>query len=376
AEVARWTEIPEREIEVGVDGCGVATFAVPLAALAGAFARLGSAAQRIFAAIRRHPEYVAGIERLCTDLIRATGGRVVAKVGAEGVYVATVPEEGVGIALKVEDGARRAVEPALLGVLKDLGLISAEEYASLERYAEPVLTNTRGEAVGVIRTVVSLEAARGRGGPCAGGRLGGARRGQPGTARRRARPGGAGRRSCRGRGGPAPELSLRRVPGGAERAGAVAGAASGAGGPADGRRWESVAGARGAGVRGSLRRAIRASARERGAAPPGHGTVDADRRVRESARAPGAGARGARALHRGAPRRVGRGAAAPLASTRRSQRGSDAGGGRSGVGGGVRGSARRAGGGRARSVGRGASSLGRAAADRLRMEWGCSSTTR
>lgn len=161
AEVARWTEIPEQEIGVGVDGCGVATFAVPLAALAGAFARLGSAAQRIFAAIRRHPEYVAGIERLCTDLIRATGGRVVAKVGAEGVYVATVPEEGVGIALKVEDGARRAVEPALLGVLKDLGLISAEEYASLERYAEPVLTNTRGEAVGVIRTVVSLEAARG-----------------------------------------------------------------------------------------------------------------------------------------------------------------------------------------------------------------------
>ena len=55
AEVSRWTEIPEQAIEVGVDGCGVATFGVPLAALAKAFARLGPAAQRIFAAIRRHP---------------------------------------------------------------------------------------------------------------------------------------------------------------------------------------------------------------------------------------------------------------------------------------------------------------------------------
>lgn len=192
AEVARWAEVPEKQIDVGVDGCGVATFAVPLEALAGAVARFGAvawsaerivtatagageadaagggapergaeAAARIVAAIRRHPEYVAGADRLCTDLTRATEGRVVAKIGAEGVYVAAVPAEGVGIALKVEDGARRAVEPALLGVLRELGLISAEEYDSLERYAEPVLTNTRGEAVGEVRAVVALEAARG-----------------------------------------------------------------------------------------------------------------------------------------------------------------------------------------------------------------------
>jgi len=160
AELARWTGIPEQRIEVGVDGCGVATFAVPIAALASAFARFTSTADRVVGAIRKHPEYVAGTDRLCTDLIRTTGGRVVAKVGAEGVYVAAVPEEAVGIALKVEDGARRAVEPALLGVLRELGLISEEEYASLERYAEPVLTNTRGEAVGGVRAVVALEAGR------------------------------------------------------------------------------------------------------------------------------------------------------------------------------------------------------------------------
>ncbi|HEX6938419.1 MAG TPA: asparaginase [Longimicrobiales bacterium] len=177
AEVSRWTEVPAARIATGVDGCGVVTFALPLTGLAGAFARFcaagagsaggagagaaGPGPTRLVAAMRRHPEYVAGTDRLCTELMRVTGGRIIAKVGAEGVYVAGVPAEGLGLALKVEDGAQRAVEPALLGVLRELGLLVAEEYAALERYAEPALTNTRGERVGSIRPVVALEAARG-----------------------------------------------------------------------------------------------------------------------------------------------------------------------------------------------------------------------
>ncbi|HEX7119981.1 MAG TPA: asparaginase [Longimicrobiales bacterium] len=205
AEVARWTEVPEERIATGVDGCGAVTFAVPLSALAAAFARFGAAAERgagaeepvagagepgagepgagggersgggrgrgagagasgparLVAALRRHPEYVAGTDRLCTALMRATGGRILAKVGAEGVYVAGAPAEGLGVALKVEDGAKRAAESALLGVLRSLELITADEYAALERYAEPALMNTRGERVGGIRPVVALEARRG-----------------------------------------------------------------------------------------------------------------------------------------------------------------------------------------------------------------------
>ncbi len=160
-ETSRWTGVPSSAISTGVDGCGVVTFGVPLSALALAFARLGAAAERgesgparIVGAMVRHPEYVAGTERLCTDLMRAAGGRIIAKVGAEGVYCAGAPGAGLGIALKVEDGAKRAAEPALLGVLRALELISAAEYVSLARYAEPVLLNTRGEEVGRLRPVV------------------------------------------------------------------------------------------------------------------------------------------------------------------------------------------------------------------------------
>jgi L-asparaginase II len=161
-EMARWAGMAVEEIGVAVDGCGVGTFALPLVRLGGAFARLATAARsgdrgpaRVLAAMARHPELVAGTGRLCTRLMQATGGRVIAKVGAEGVYCAAVMDPGVGVALKVRDGAKRAAEPALLEVLRVLGLLSTGESKELERYARPVVRNTRGEAVGELVARIS-----------------------------------------------------------------------------------------------------------------------------------------------------------------------------------------------------------------------------
>lgn len=164
AEVSRWTGVAPTQMATGVDGCGVVTFQVPLQALAVAFSRMARGAwggergpAEIFAAMARHPEYVAGTDRLCTDVMRVTGGRIIAKFGAEGVYCAAVPEQGLGIAIKVEDGARRAVEPALVGTLRALDLLTDAEHAALRRHGEPAIVNTRGEEVGRVRPVVRLE---------------------------------------------------------------------------------------------------------------------------------------------------------------------------------------------------------------------------
>lgn len=162
SEMARWCDVSESDIVVGVDGCGVATFAVSLSSLAGAFARLAGAAvagepgpRRVLDAMRAHPRLVAGTGRFCTALMEASSGRVVAKVGAEGVYGALVPDAGLGIALKVADGGRRAAEPALAAVLAVLDLLSPGELAELRTFTEPVLVNTRGEEVGVVRAVMA-----------------------------------------------------------------------------------------------------------------------------------------------------------------------------------------------------------------------------
>ena len=167
-EIAHWSSVPADRIDVAVDGCGVATFALPLNTLALTFARLAvttrspeSAAARLIHAMQAFPELVGGTGRLCTELMRTTRGRIFAKVGAEGVYCAGVPGAEIGVALKVEDGARRAAEPALIEVLRLLGLLTEEEMGDLDRYAGPDVKNTRGEIVGSLRSRIALETGHG-----------------------------------------------------------------------------------------------------------------------------------------------------------------------------------------------------------------------
>jgi L-asparaginase II len=142
-----------------VDGCGLPTFAIALDAVAEGCARFAAAAadgttaaSTVVTAMVDHPEFVAGTDRLDTDLMRAAGKRLFAKVGAEGFYCAGIPGMQLGIALKVEDGAKRAAEPALLAVLKRVDALRSAELEQLERYAQPKILNTRQEVVGHVRT--------------------------------------------------------------------------------------------------------------------------------------------------------------------------------------------------------------------------------
>lgn len=161
--LSKWMDVPAEDIEYAVDGCGLPTFAIPLDAVACGCARFAAAAAdgqpapaRLFQAMTEHPEYVAGTDRLCTDLMRAAGGSLFAKVGAEGFYCAGIPSQRLGIAIKVEDGATRASEPALIATLRDLNALGAAEVARLSRYAEPPILNTRGEVVGSIHAHVQF----------------------------------------------------------------------------------------------------------------------------------------------------------------------------------------------------------------------------
>jgi len=141
--VSHYTDVPTQDLGVAVDGCGVACFALPLRNMALAYTRLDGP---ILEAMTLHPELIAGEGRPCTEMMRAHPGRVVAKVGAEGVYSALLVREGLGVALKVEDGHSVASSLAIAAVLADLGL--KPQPASLLR--RPI-TNSRGETVGEMR---------------------------------------------------------------------------------------------------------------------------------------------------------------------------------------------------------------------------------
>jgi len=163
-EVAEWTGVERRSIGLGVDGCGTVAYALPLSAMALAYARFGAAGEPLAGWLRgamvEHPALVAGVGRLCTLLMETLPGRVVAKVGAAGIYCCTLPQLGWGIALKIHDGDGRASAAALVAVIQQVMRYNEGGEANLPdpvlAYAEPPISNTRGVAVGVLKAVGSL----------------------------------------------------------------------------------------------------------------------------------------------------------------------------------------------------------------------------
>jgi L-asparaginase II len=155
--VAEWAGLAPDEVARAVDGCGVTVFGLPLHAMALAYARLAEAARigealpsRIVRAMTRHPHLVGGTGRFDTLLMQAAPGRLIAKVGAEGVHAVGLVDRGIGVAIKVEDGAPRAQYPAVLACLQALGALPARVPAALAPIAVAVLRNTRDESVGAV----------------------------------------------------------------------------------------------------------------------------------------------------------------------------------------------------------------------------------
>ncbi|HEX8180158.1 MAG TPA: asparaginase [Pyrinomonadaceae bacterium] len=173
--VAAFAGVAVAELAVGVDGCGVPVFGLSVSAMALMYARLvappaefgedvRAACARIVRAVTTYPELVGGAgERLDTEVMRATRGAVVSKIGAEGVYTAGVRPcpawpQGLGLALKIEDGENMRARPTVvIEALRQLGVLDAEAHAALAPYAHFDLHNHRGELVGEVRAAFKLE---------------------------------------------------------------------------------------------------------------------------------------------------------------------------------------------------------------------------
>jgi L-asparaginase II len=174
---ADFSGVPLQQIAIGVDGCGVPVFGMPVRAMALMYARLVApesfdaatrdACQQITKAMIAFPEMVGGTkDRLDTELIKAAQGRLISKIGAEGVYTVGVlpsPEwpNGLGLALKIEDGDdHRARPPAVIEALRQLGVLAESELSALPSYAPITIRNRRGDRVGEARAAFTLEINR------------------------------------------------------------------------------------------------------------------------------------------------------------------------------------------------------------------------
>jgi L-asparaginase II len=151
------------QVQIGIDGCSVPAFAVPLFNAALAYARLcdpidqvparAAVCHTISQSMTSNPFMVGGPDSFDTFIMRHTAGRILSKGGAEGYQALGIMPgvlgsgfPGLGVIIKISDGdlsphSRPAGEshgharPAVaLEVLRQLGALTADETQSLVDY--------------------------------------------------------------------------------------------------------------------------------------------------------------------------------------------------------------------------------------------------
>ena len=143
--VSEFTGVDKEDIPIGIDGCGVPVHGLSVYNMALAWARLVNPI-----------EMIAGTGRLCSVLMSAAPGKIVAKSGAEAVYGFAIPELGWGMSVKTADGGSRATNAAVLGVLRQLHILNEKEWETLLPYEVRTLRNHRNDIIGEIKPAVEL----------------------------------------------------------------------------------------------------------------------------------------------------------------------------------------------------------------------------
>lgn len=174
-------------VQWGNDGCNLPAPALPLHLLGSMFAEFARAADvenhdgtngstsnsehvqgcaRVFRAMSRYPEMVAGEGRFCTALMRAYEGALFGKVGACACYGVGVRKSertrqlgakgAIGIALKIEDGNIDMGYAAVAEVLERLEIGSADTRKKLASFHKKEVLNTAGVVVGSVHYAFEL----------------------------------------------------------------------------------------------------------------------------------------------------------------------------------------------------------------------------
>src|SRR5512132_1961706 len=146
---------------VAGDGCGAPVVAMPLVAIARAFALLGApddlpraratAARRVVSAMTAHPYFVGGTGRFDTLVTERAAGGILVKGGAEGVCAAALLERGLGFAVKIDDGAKRAAETAMAALLARWADGDGALRETIAAFQATSVVDTRSLSVGSIR---------------------------------------------------------------------------------------------------------------------------------------------------------------------------------------------------------------------------------
>ncbi len=152
------------DIPVAVDGCGAPVFYLPLVAMAGLYAQLGTdtACALICKAMMSYPELVGGSGRVDTVIMQASGGKLLAKVGADGVLCVSRAGCDEGLAIKIADGSTEIRNLVAVEILIRLGWLDAAMATDsrLQPYRMLQRVNTQGRVIGDYQIHFDVREAR------------------------------------------------------------------------------------------------------------------------------------------------------------------------------------------------------------------------
>ena len=144
---------------IGVDGCTMPNPLIPLKKFAFAVAQLAdykklneysTIAKRIFDSCVKFPEITGGSKSINSILTKLSKGKIFVKNGAEGIFVAIIPEQKSALAVKIIDGASRAAEVAIAGLLSELKIINNEKINKIKKIP---IKNSANQIIGSMKWI-------------------------------------------------------------------------------------------------------------------------------------------------------------------------------------------------------------------------------
>ena len=145
---------------IGIDGCTLPNPLIPLKKFALAAARIvdykslnenSDIAKRIFDSCVKFPEITGGSKSVNCALTKLSKGKAFFKNGAEGVFVAIIPEHKSALAVKITDGAARAAEVAIAGLISELKIIDEDQ---IEKFKKRPVKNSTEQVIGYMNCLI------------------------------------------------------------------------------------------------------------------------------------------------------------------------------------------------------------------------------
>lgn len=148
-------------IEVGIDGCSMPIHAMKLVEMGAGFAKYFDGttfyAEQLADAIAEYPIFAGGDGRIDSSIIQASKGKLIAKVGAEGLIIVTPRHSGEALVVKMASGDDYIRNIVVIEALRQLKwLDNTSDQAFLTSFMDTTIYNYAQKPVGHYQFKFSL----------------------------------------------------------------------------------------------------------------------------------------------------------------------------------------------------------------------------